>query len=89
MTSAEFTESLAFEALEPDPAEVTMRLTAQLLALMANVHRDPNQRQDPYESSDFLPQPPDKNVLENKRRYDDAIAQMRANYTARGLGRRH
>ena len=34
MTSREFTESLAFEHLEPDPAAVTMRLVGQLVTLM-------------------------------------------------------
>lgn len=90
MTSIEFTESLAFEQLEPDPAEVTMGLMAQLLALTANIHRDPKARREPYVPADFLPQqPPDEIEVENKRRYDDAIAQMRANYTAAGMRRRH
>lgn len=63
-----------------------MRQMAQLLALMNNVYRDRKTRPEPYRPSDFLPQlPPDKQQLENKARYQDAIAQMRANYTARGL----
>lgn len=53
MTSVEFTESLAFEQLEPDPSEVTMHLTAQLLALFHNVYRS---RSEPaFVATDFLP----------------------------------
>lgn len=84
MSSAEFTESLAFEQLEPDPAQITVGLLAQLLALLANVNRDPKKRSEPYRAADFLPQPVLGRVeLENQRRYDDTIAQMRANYAAR------
>ena len=89
MTSAEFTESLVFEQLEPDPAEVTMRLTARLLALLSNVYRDTKQHPEPFEAADFLPQPPlSRQDIENRRRYEEEMSRMRANYTARGL-RRH
>jgi hypothetical protein len=57
MTSREFTESLAFEHLEPDPATVTMRLVGQLLTLMANVHRDRTHKPAPYTLDDFIPDP--------------------------------
>lgn len=57
MTSREFTESLAFEHLEPDPAAVTMRLVGQLLTLMANVHRDRTHKPLAYTLDDFIPDP--------------------------------
>lgn len=53
MTSAEFTEAMAFEQIEPDPAEVTQNLLAQLLALFANVYRERDEA--PYAPADFLP----------------------------------
>lgn len=90
MSSAEFTESLAFEQLEPDPAVVTMNLAAQTLALFSNVYRDRKEHPEPYMATDFLPQhAPGKAEVENRRKYDEAIRLMRANYQARGLGRRH
>jgi hypothetical protein len=53
MTSAEFTEAIAFDELEPDPAEVSMHLMAQLLAFM---HNNPlRQGEAPYVPDDFLP----------------------------------
>lgn len=57
MSSYEFAESLAFERLEPDPAEMTMRLLAGLLTLTANVHRDTKAKPVPYEVTEFLPDP--------------------------------
>jgi len=57
MSSWEFAESLAFERLEPDPAEMTMHLVAALLALTANVNRDPKAKPVPYTVDDFLPNP--------------------------------
>ena len=57
MTSREFTESLAFEHLEPDPAVMTMQLVGQLLTLYANVHRDTRSKPVPFTVDDFLPNP--------------------------------
>lgn len=57
MSSAEFAESLAFEQLEPDPAEMTMHLTAALLTWFANVNRDTKRKPAPYSVDDFLPNP--------------------------------
>jgi hypothetical protein len=57
MTSREFTESMAFERLEPDPATVSMRLLGQLVTLMHNVHRDTKHKPAPYSLDDFLPDP--------------------------------
>lgn len=87
MTSAEFTESLAFEQLEPDPAEVTMRLTAQLVAAFHNVYRDKRARPRPFSASDFLPAPVNAEAIaEDERQFNDVIAEMRAAYNARIKG---
>lgn len=57
MTSWEFAESLAFERLEPDPAETTAHLLAMLVTITANANRDPKRHPRPFEVSDFLPDP--------------------------------
>ena len=44
---------MAYYNVRPDPAEVTMNLTAQLLALFANVYREKDE--PPFSSLDFLP----------------------------------
>lgn len=59
MTSAEVTEAYAFERIEPDPADVSVRLLAQLLALFSNVYRDAKKHPEPFKPSDFLPRPVD------------------------------
>lgn len=53
MSSEEFTELMAYEAIEPEPAEVMTGLLAELLALFANVYRA--QGEPAYASGDFLP----------------------------------
>jgi hypothetical protein len=88
MTSAEFTESLAFEQLEPDPAEVTMRLIAQLVASFHNVYRDIRARPRPFSASDFLPPPINaEQIVEDERDFNVVIAEMRAAYASRQRGR--
>ena len=57
MTSREFTESLAFEHLEPDPAGESVRLLGLLVTLMHNVYRDTKAKPVPYTLDDFLPDP--------------------------------
>jgi hypothetical protein len=57
MSSYEFAESLAFERLEPDPAEMTMHLMAALLTITANVNRDIKSKPVAYTVDDFLPNP--------------------------------
>lgn len=74
MTSREFTESLAFEHLEPDPAATTMRLMGQLLTLMANVHRDTKRKPKPYTLDDFLPDPAVPSKVEREARFDRIMA---------------
>lgn len=81
MTSLEFTQSLAFEQLEPDPAVVTMNLMAKLVAAFYNVNRDATAHPQPYEERDFLPPPINAEAIaEDERRFTDVLAQMRANY---------
>lgn len=53
MSSREFAEWVAYFNVAPDPTEVTMHLTAQLLALFANVYRDKDE--PPFAAVDFLP----------------------------------
>lgn len=84
MTSAEFTESLAFEELEPDPLRVMSGQLATLLALMHNVYRDTRSRPKPYEVADFLPrQIEGEKEVQEQRRWTDTLAEMRTAYTQR------
>lgn len=57
MTSWEFTESLAFEHLEPDPADESARLLGLLVMMYANQHRDARSHPTPYTFDDFVPNP--------------------------------
>ena len=88
MTSREFTESLAFERLEPDPATVTNRLLGQLLALMANVHRDPARKPQPYTLEDFLPNPYGPTRQEREAAFVAVLASF-AEHSKRRRGQRH
>ena len=56
MSSREFTEWLAYSRLEPFGPEADDHRMAQLLALTANVNRDPKRRKTPWTPDDFLPQ---------------------------------
>jgi hypothetical protein len=78
MTSREFTESMAFEHIEPDPAATTMRLMGQLVTLMANVHRDVKHKPAPYTLDDFLPDPTAPSKAEREARFADIMAKYAA-----------
>ena len=54
MSSHELTEWMAYEALEPFPAERNDQDIAMLTALIANTNRDPKKRSKPFELVDFL-----------------------------------
>jgi hypothetical protein len=83
MTSLEFTESLAFERLEPDPAEKAVQLLAYLCALMANVHRDTKAKPSPFTVDDFLPDPYGPSKQERQAAFAKTMAQFEANRKAR------
>jgi hypothetical protein len=77
VSSREFTEWLAYARLEPFGSEADDHRMAQLLALIANVNRDPARRRRPWTSDDFLPQrgpraEPDPDAL--RPRIDAAMA---------------
>ena len=55
MSSKEFTEWLAYYRLEPFGAEADDHRMAHLMALIANVNRDPKRRKTPWTPEDFLP----------------------------------
>jgi hypothetical protein len=55
VSSREFTEWLAYARLEPFGADADDHRLAQLMALMANIHRDPKRRTTPWMPNDFLP----------------------------------
>jgi hypothetical protein len=74
MTSVEFSESLAFERLEPDPAEMTMHLLAALVTMTANVHRDPKRKPQPYTVEDFLPNPYVPSKAEREAKFERIMA---------------
>jgi hypothetical protein len=86
LTSREFTESLAFERLEPDPAEMTMHLLAALLTLLANVHRDPKAKPRPYAVDDFLPDPYAPSRQEREAAFAATMATFERNRKARLAG---
>jgi hypothetical protein len=52
----EFTEWLAYSRLEPFGPEADDARMAQLMALIANVNRDPKRRKTAWTANDFLPQ---------------------------------
>jgi hypothetical protein len=56
VSSREFTEWLAYARLEPFGSVADDQRMAQLLALIANVNRDPQRRRRPWSPEDFLPQ---------------------------------
>jgi hypothetical protein len=84
MTSREFTESLAFEKLEPDPATVTMRLLGQLVTLMHNVYRDKRHKPAPYTFDDFVHDP----TAPSKAEREASVAAWLANVEAKRKGMR-
>ena len=55
MRSREFIEWLAYARLEPFEPEADDYRMAQLMALIANVNRDPKRRKTPWTPNDFLP----------------------------------
>lgn len=55
MTSREFAGWMEFYRLEPWGSDAEWLHTAQVLAMMANVNRDPKRRPSPYTASDFMP----------------------------------
>jgi hypothetical protein len=55
VSSREFAEWLAYYRLEPFGPEADDARMAQLLALTANVNRDPKRRRTPWTPDDFLP----------------------------------
>jgi hypothetical protein len=83
LSSAEFTESLAFESLEPDPQEMTMHLVAALLVWYANVHRDTRAKPKPYTIDDFLPNPYGPSRAEREAAFAKTMAQFERNRKAR------
>ena len=74
MTSYEFAESLAFERLEPDPAEKSAQLLAVLLTWFANVHRDTANRPRPFSVEDFMPNPYAPSRAEREERFAAIMA---------------
>ncbi len=55
VTSAEITEAMAFERLEPFGSLHAEFLAGQVCATLANLQRDPRQRSQPWTASDFMP----------------------------------
>lgn len=65
ISSAEFTEWLAFYQLEPFGPEAESWRAAMLASVLANVNRDPKVRRKPYTVADFMPEVP--MTVEEKR----------------------
>lgn len=76
MTYTEFLDWLAFAEVEPLPEARADLRTAQQMALLANVNRDP--KRAAYRAADFVPDwwheaPPVNTVLEKFRRIAERI----------------
>lgn len=68
---------LAYSRLEPFGAEADDARMAQLMALIANVNRDPKKRRTPWTAEDFLPRRgprPEPNQASLRPRIDAAMA---------------
>ena len=76
MSSREFTEWLAYYRLEPFGPEADDARMAHLMALIANVNRDPKRRKTPWTPGDFLPRrgPRPAEVETLRPRIDAAMA---------------
>lgn len=79
MTSREFTESLVFERLEPDPAAETARLLGILVTLMHNVYRDSKYKPHPFTFDDFVPNPYGPSKAEREMAFGEIMAGYAAN----------
>jgi hypothetical protein len=55
MDSAEFSEWMAFERLEPFGGLHEELMAGQIAAVTANVHRDPKKQPEPFTAADFGP----------------------------------
>jgi hypothetical protein len=55
MTSAQITEALAYERLEPWGEDRADRRMAEGWALIANIHRNEKVRSEPFRPADFMP----------------------------------
>lgn len=75
MTSREFTESLVFERLEPDPATETVRLLGILVTLMHNVYRDEKRKVQPFTFDDFVPNPYGPSKAEREEAFGRIMAE--------------
>ena len=68
---------MAYARLEPFGSEADDHRLAQLLALIANVNRDPKRRKTPWTPEDFLPKRgprPSGEVADLRPRIDAAMA---------------
>ena len=75
VSSREFAEWIAYARLEPFGPEADDYRLAQLLALIANVNRDPKRRRTPWTPDDFMPRrglPAEPDAL--RSRIDAAMA---------------
>lgn len=55
LTSRELSEWMAYDAVEGLPDRRLELLLAQLLAMTANIHRDPKARREPVGALEFMP----------------------------------
>jgi len=68
MSSAEFSEWLAYDRIDPfGEGRADVRIGV-LSALIANIHRNPKKRAEPYSAVDFMP------FLQRERKIGEALA---------------
>lgn len=54
-TSAEITEMMAYERLEPFGPMALQHAAGQIAAVVANVNRNPEEHPEPFRAADFMP----------------------------------
>lgn len=69
------------------PLDLSERLTAWLLTITANVHRDRKRHAEPYRIEDFMPDPhapPPLSPAEQRAAVHEVLASLEANRKAQG-----
>lgn len=77
ISSGEFTEWMAFHALEPFGPDAESWRAGMIAATMANLQRDTKKRPQPFEPDDFMPAAPttpEERQADLRARIDAAMA---------------
>ncbi len=66
ISSAELTEWQAYAVLEPFGEQLADQRHGIALSALANLHRDPQRRSEPYRPEDFIPWHPSHRVVKTE-----------------------